>query len=310
MRRHQLVIRARTTACQKLPDDFQEKMASFQAFVKEKIQDHDVRPSHIVNMDEVPLTFDIPMGRTVAEKGENTISVRTTGHEKSHFTVVLACCADGTKLPPMIIFKRKTMPKDVFPSGVVVQCNVKGWMDVEMMGLWLEKCFSRRPDAFFHTKKGLLVMDSMRAHMTDLIKTKIKSKNCIPVIIPGGMTKMLQPLDIAVNRSFKAILRRLWETWMTDGDHSFTKTGRMRHASLSEVAEWVNEAWNSVSVKTVTAGFKKAGLIDSVPESGAAETDYSSGPDDDEEEPTGLDPGIAALFQSDSESEEFDGFTE
>lgn len=97
---------------------------------------------------------------------------------------------------------------------------------------------------------------------------------------------------------------------MTDGDHSFTKTGRMRHASSSEVAEWLSEAWNSVSVRTVTAGFKKVGLIDSVPEGGAAETDYSSGPDNDEEEPTGLDPGIAALFQNDSESEEFDGFTE
>lgn len=79
---------------------------------------------------------------------------------------------------------------------------------------------------------------------------------------------------------------------------------------MSEVAEWVSEAWNSVSVRTVTAGFKKAGLIDSVPESGATETDYSSGPDDDEEELTGLDPGIATPFQSDSESEEFDGFTE
>lgn len=140
-------------------------------------------------MDEVPLTFDIPMGRTVAEKGEKSISVRMTGHEKSHFTVVLACCADGTKLPPMIIFKRKTMPKDSFSPGVVVQCNVKGWMDTEMMGLWLEKCFSQRPDGFFPTNKGLLVMDSMRAHMTDLVKTNIKAKNCIPVIIPGGMTE-------------------------------------------------------------------------------------------------------------------------
>lgn len=145
--------------------------------------------------------------------------------------------------------------------------------------------------------------------MTDLVKTNIKAKNCTPVIIPGGMTKMLQPLDISVNRSFKAVLWRLWGTWMTSGDHSFTKTGRMRHASLGEVAEWVSEAWNFVSVQTVTASFRKAGLIESAPESGAAESDYSSGPDDDQE-PIPLDPVIAALFQSDSESEEFDGFTE
>lgn len=43
MRRHQLAIRARTTVCQKLPDDFKEKMASFQAFVQKQIEAHDVR---------------------------------------------------------------------------------------------------------------------------------------------------------------------------------------------------------------------------------------------------------------------------
>lgn len=169
MRCHRLVITARTTLCQKLPDNFQQKMESFQEFVREQIRDHDVGPSHIVNMDEVPLTFDVPMGRSVADKGKTTITVTTTSHEKSHFTVVLACCADGTKPPPMTIFKRKTMPKDPFPSGAVIQCNVKGWMDAEMMGLRLDKCFSQRPDGFFEIKKGLLTMDSMRAHITAVI---------------------------------------------------------------------------------------------------------------------------------------------
>jgi hypothetical protein len=41
-------------------------------------------------MDEVPLTFDIPMNRTVEKKGTSSITIRTTGHEKSSFTVVLA----------------------------------------------------------------------------------------------------------------------------------------------------------------------------------------------------------------------------
>ncbi|KAL1470208.1 hypothetical protein MTO96_040572 [Rhipicephalus appendiculatus] len=307
MRRNCLSIRARTTLCQKLPEDFAENLEKFKAFVKKQMDESEISEDHIVNMDEIPLTFDIPMGRTVAQKGEKSVLLRTTGHEKSHFTVVLACCADGTKLPPMLVFKRKTLPNDSFPSGVIIQANEKGWMDESMMTVWLEKCFVKRPDGFFHVKKRLLVMDSMRAHITDATLKRVKAVNCTPTVIPGGMTKLLQPLDISVNRSFKAVLRHLWESWMTDGDHSFTATGRMRHATFGEVAKWVDEAWDTVSASTITAGFQKAGLVASAP-AGDYDSSASSDSEDDNDVPATLPSELAELFNSASEDEAFDGF--
>ena len=62
-------------------------------------------------MDETPMTFDLPASRTIDTKGNRTIQIRTTGHEKTHFTVVLSCMVDGTKLKPMVIVKRKRIPK-------------------------------------------------------------------------------------------------------------------------------------------------------------------------------------------------------
>ena len=74
--------------------------------------------------------FDLIDNQTVHKKGEKQVLVKTTGHEKQHFTVVLACMADGRKLPPMVIFKRKTFPKkENFPRGVVVHMQECGWMD-------------------------------------------------------------------------------------------------------------------------------------------------------------------------------------
>ena len=35
-------------------------------------------------------------------KGSKTIMVKTSGNEKTRYTVVLACRAGGTKLPPFI----------------------------------------------------------------------------------------------------------------------------------------------------------------------------------------------------------------
>ena len=83
-------------------------------------------------MDEVSLTFDLPMNRTVEKTGSSTISIKT-GHEKASFTCVLACTASGIHLPPMLIFKRKTMPKEKFPRGVIIKVNEKGWMNNSMM---------------------------------------------------------------------------------------------------------------------------------------------------------------------------------
>ena len=34
--------------------------------------------------------------------------------------------------------------------------------------------------------------------------------------IPGGCTSLCQPVDIGINKPFKAFLRKAWEKWMVD----------------------------------------------------------------------------------------------
>jgi hypothetical protein len=49
-----------TTLAQQLPVDHVEKLQSFRTFVQKQIAEHKIRSDNIINMDEVPLTFDIP----------------------------------------------------------------------------------------------------------------------------------------------------------------------------------------------------------------------------------------------------------
>jgi len=42
---------------------------------------------------------------------------------------------DGTKLEPVIIFKLKNIPREVFPDRVKIRVNEKGWVNEEEM-LW------------------------------------------------------------------------------------------------------------------------------------------------------------------------------
>ena len=63
--------------------------------------------------------------KTVNKKGAKT--------EKSRYTVVLALMADGKKLPPMIIFKRKTKPTGNFPKGVKTTNYNNLWRGIDSL---------------------------------------------------------------------------------------------------------------------------------------------------------------------------------
>ena len=93
-------------------------------------------------MDETPVTFDLPSSYTLEKRGSSTINIKTTGHERSTFTVILGCMADGTKLPPVVIFKLKNVPRETFPDGIFVRTNEKGWVNENEMNWWVENVWS------------------------------------------------------------------------------------------------------------------------------------------------------------------------
>jgi hypothetical protein len=278
-------------------------MAAFKLFVEGNIQGTGLQ--QIGNMDEVPMSFDMPSNFTIDKKGNENIKISTTGSEKCNFTVVLCVTADGGKLPPFVIFKRKTMPKGEFPKGVVVSANPKGWMTEEIFSSWLQKVWQKRKGSFFNPK-SLLIFDSAKSHLTEEVKKQVKNHSEIAVI-PGGLTKLLQPLDLSVNKSFKNKLRNLWEDWMINGYHTFTKGGNIKRASYSEVCHWIMQSWDSITPECIKNGFRKS-TVEFYGE--ITENDTESIEDEDNSNQREVpDELIEILDFTDIESDEsFDGF--
>jgi hypothetical protein len=54
--------------------------------------------------------------------------------------------------------------------------------------------------------------------MTDRVKTKV-NKDSDFLLIPGGMTKLLQTLDVVINRPFKVAFWWLYNQWVTTTKH-------------------------------------------------------------------------------------------
>jgi hypothetical protein len=128
MKINNLCMQAKTKISQNLPAEYEDKIVEFHRFVINARKQEKFELSQIANMDQVPLAFDVPSNKTVDSRGAKSIIVKTYGHEKTHYNV-LSCCADGTKLPPFFIFKRKTLPKEKLPAGIYVHAHPKGWMD-------------------------------------------------------------------------------------------------------------------------------------------------------------------------------------
>ncbi|CAG8751711.1 644_t:CDS:1, partial [Acaulospora morrowiae] len=256
LHRNGLTLRHKTKISQQLPKDLEEKLLNFQRYIIRLRQDKNFPLSHIANMDETPVWFDMSGNLTVEEIGKKTVHVRTTGNDKNRFTVVLTCFADGQKHPPTVIFKGKRWPKSIPPPppNINISFHEKGWMDEEGMATWTHDFAKKRPGG--NKEPVLLVYDSFKAHLTDSIKKEMKKTNAYVVVIPGGLTSMCQPLDVSINRPFKIAIRRYWHEWMASGEVKKTTNGNLKRASLDIVCKWIISAWDEISPEIIQRAFR------------------------------------------------------
>ncbi|VDL62964.1 unnamed protein product [Nippostrongylus brasiliensis] len=250
-----LSVRRRTSVGQPLPIDYVDKCTNFRKFVQN--ESLHISPHNIGNVDEVPVPFDIVYGRTVDKRGADAVKIDSTGHEKSNFTVVLSVTAAGEKL------RKKLIPKENFPPEVVVKANPKGWMNEDLMKMWLDEVWNERPHCSNDPSQSLLILDSARCHLTDSLRHLYKESSKIAVI-PGGLTKHLQPLDVGINKPFKDKMKEGWEQWMADTTKaSYTASGRRKRMTYSEVAALVCNSFFSISADTIVNSFRRALDLDS-----------------------------------------------
>ncbi|CAI7881843.1 unnamed protein product [Closterium sp. NIES-54] len=94
-----------------------EQCKKFWQFVCDKRRERGIETTWIINADQTPLWLEMPATTTVDQTGVRSVPIRSAGYQKERVTVMFACTADGMKLKPWVFFKRKTVPKGVFPPG-------------------------------------------------------------------------------------------------------------------------------------------------------------------------------------------------
>jgi hypothetical protein len=261
MHRNELSVRRRTTIAQKSPDDMIKKMVSFVRFVERAREKTQATPSEIIAMDETAVWFDMVGETTVHSTGAKSISIKSTGHEKSRFTVILTAAGSGVKFKPYVVFlggsrKVKELNATKRLSGNIVTCSVNGWMNDDLTKDYLQRVIGKL--AF---KRRILVWDAYRCHLSKSTKEELKHNyNITMAVIPGGCTKYLQAPDVSWNKPFKEKLRECYDTWLSgDDDKEYTVGGNLKSPSFALVLSWVKEAWDSIDAELIRKSFLVCG---------------------------------------------------
>ena len=135
MKRNKLSLRRKTTVCQKTPQDLIPKLISYIMYLRRLQIAHKFSTANMFAMDETACWMDMPPDTTVDVRRARCVPLKTTGHEKDHFTVTLSAHADGKKLKPYIVFKGKGthLMKELSKiTGVVIRFSANGWMNDQL----------------------------------------------------------------------------------------------------------------------------------------------------------------------------------
>ena len=216
--------------------------------------------SHVGNMDQTMVRFDMSGNSTNEIRGEKTIRIAKSSGAKRGFTVALAATGDGRKLPAFIVFKEPSgkIPHRVhealvIPRNVRVTATKNGWMTRQEVVSWVTRCWGLLPD-----EKKLLILDKARIHETAEVRTSLQQKQTNLVHIPGGCTAICQPADVSWNRPFKSRLRKEYRAWR--GLKKKTPKGNIAQPSRQDVINWISKAWADLDEEMVKRSFKVCGI--------------------------------------------------
>ena len=251
MRSNGIVMRSPTHKSQ---EDPREKMETARAFLQStlpRIHQRNRHPAFVANMDQTPHNPKDTEKRTLARRGAKTVNQKQIKTSVGRITGCLTVCADGTKLPPLLVCKAKNCTNGPVPREAAkfnsdkVFCAVQqnAWCDERVMLLWVDNTL--KP----HVAKApagivpCLTLDKHTCHCQGSVARAIEDLGVEWDVLPGGCAGLIQPIDVGINRPWKNRLRCRLEDFTMEQDN-FERLAPAATRPL--MAKWAAESWDKV----------------------------------------------------------------
>lgn len=221
-----------------------------------------VPASHIINYDETNFTDDPGNTKVIVKRGVKHAD-RIMDTSKTSVSVMVAAAADGTVLPPYILYKAKYVYPGWMEGGVAgaeYNSNPSGWFDAVIFSDWFRKIILPYVRRLPKETPTVIIGDNLSSHLTLAVVEECAQYNIRFTLLPPNSTHLTQPLDVAYFRPLKGAWRSVLEEWKKRNRGVIPKTEFPRLLAKAFETVGANNA------KNVIAGFQACGIVPYNPE--------------------------------------------
>jgi hypothetical protein len=191
---------------QRFKADYKVAYKDYFEKLQEKTKKWSILPCNTYNMDEKGflIGWASKQQRIFSKQSNTSRNVLSDGNRE--WITLLACiCADGTALPPGIIFAGSSgQLQDTWVKGVTSSTNAffaatpTGWTNDETALNWMRTVFDpiTKPKAL--RNKRLLLLDGHGSHVNMRFLNWCHNNSIIVACYPPHTTHRLQPLDVSL----------------------------------------------------------------------------------------------------------------
>ena len=212
-RRHEATLDCRylnTLDIERHQAESESSLRQYFAILKEKRASYSIRPGNCYNMDEKGfLLGHLQKVQRVFPKAlmarQKLLGSGQDGN-REWITVIATICADGTSLPPALIYKavsgelQDTWLQDYKPGehACWFASSSNGWTCNELGVSWLQSLFNAQTITKAKRDWRLLILDGHGSHCTIEFLDWCKSHRILVAVFPPHTTHRLQPLDVGL----------------------------------------------------------------------------------------------------------------
>ena len=149
-------------------------------------------------------------------------------------------------------------------------------MNDDLMQVWVEEIWIKHTQAECKRlgfQRSMLTFDAFAAHLTDEVKKQLLESSTDTLTIPTGCTSKCQPMDVSLNKPFKAILRKCWIKYVADVVETFPERNtdssfKLPLPTRQHMLNWVKEGFDYLLERQemVKSSFEVCGISSSDPQ--------------------------------------------